>query len=726
MIKINQLKATTIILEALWLLSVVGIPLIAMPYTSIMAESSISHVEVPKVVLLRILVTLMVVTTLWQIAMTKDLKKLRLNTTIKTFYVFVKQKHYPWALVAIVALGASTLIATLFSTNLQTSLWGSIPKQDGHALVNIFSYLVLFFIIAGNLKTKRQLNRLVTAIIVLGVILGILGIFQSLGYNFFQLAGYTNLDRIPLTMGNPVFAASLLCLTIATTLIACSAVTYKRKFYNVSKISPIYYHAMWALIISIQLISLIHTLTRGAWVSVALLTSILCLGMCICIGWRVALKLSLIFAIAVIISLSAILVIEEESSRPASQIADRIASIQSEVLEGDLNQRIPIWVSSWQIIVSRPWFEDQAEPNKWLGIITGYGPDMFRYVFPLNSPLARSENHLPIEAHNAHNFFLHQLFEQGVLGLLSALLLFISILVSSLLLLSKRSPVLSIEYRIVLIGIIATIISRAIEQFVGIGRIADLTVFWIMLGAMIALPKILNEESCINTEDSNLSNGNSTKLTTPESLIRWRILPISLITLVVIYTSCAGHIHYFRSTFHASEARHYYSIGDVNKAFLMIERAINLYPNIPTYYLFKNMIISDAIQNNIVLDTLKCPLTNTGINHRQCLLDIKYQSAETAVDRQPLYWRSVFEKAVSSDNLLRYDEALELYEQTSILIPNSWPLHNQLADLYISEEKYDKAEIHLNHSLNITQKSSYNVEGQTLREILDDRMQNSK
>ena len=117
MIKINQLKATTIILEALWLLSVVGIPLIAMPYTSIMAESSISHVEVPKVVLLRILVTLMVVTTLWQIAMTKDLKKLRLNTTIKTFYVFVKQKHYPWALVAIVALGASTLIATLFSTN---------------------------------------------------------------------------------------------------------------------------------------------------------------------------------------------------------------------------------------------------------------------------------------------------------------------------------------------------------------------------------------------------------------------------------------------------------------------------------------------------------------------------------------------------------------------------------------------------------------------------------
>jgi tetratricopeptide (TPR) repeat protein len=157
----------------------------------------------------------------------------------------------------------------------------------------------------------------------------------------------------------------------------------------------------------------------------------------------------------------------------------------------------------------------------------------------------------------------------------------------------------------------------------------------------------------------------------------------------------------------------------------MIEQAINLSPNIPTYYLFKNLIISGAIQNNIALDTFKCPITNTDINNRQCLLETKYQSADNAVNQQPFYWRSVFEKAVSADNLLKYDEALELYEQTSKLIPNSWPLRNQLTDLYISEEKYDKAEIHLNHSLKITQKGSYNVEAQRLREALDDRIQDS-
>ena len=147
MIKMNQLKATTIILEALWLLSVVGIPLIAMPYTSIMAESSISNVEMPKVILLRILVTLMVVITLWKIALTSHSNKFRLNMRIKPSYVFVKQRHYSWTLVAIVALSISTLIATLFSTNLQTSLWGSIPKQDGHALVNIFSYFKFCLIV---------------------------------------------------------------------------------------------------------------------------------------------------------------------------------------------------------------------------------------------------------------------------------------------------------------------------------------------------------------------------------------------------------------------------------------------------------------------------------------------------------------------------------------------------------------------------------------------------
>ena len=723
--KINQLKAATIILEALWLASVLSIPLIAMPYTSIMAESSISNVEMPKVILLRILVTLMVVITLWKIALTSHSNKFRLNMRIKPSYVFVKQRHYSWTLVAIVALGISTLIATLFSTNLQTSIWGAIPKQDGHSLVNIFSFLALFFIIVINLRTQRQLNRLVTSVITLGIILGILGIFQNLGYNPFQFASNTDMERIPLTMGNPIFAASLLCLTIATTLITCSVVTYKRKFHNTSRIPPIYHDALWTLIISIQIISLIHTLSRGAWVSVAVFASIFCIGLCIYVGWRFALKVILILSISAIMSLTSILLLEKEDSRPTSEIADRIASIQSEVLDGDLNQRIPIWLSTWEIILSRPWFEDRVPPNKWFGIITGYGPDMFSFVFPLNSPLDKSD-HLPIEAHNAHNLFLHQLFEQGVLGLLSLSLLFISIVVSSIILLIKKASAVSIEYRIILIGIIATIICRAVEQSLGIGRISDLIVFWVMLGAIITLPSILTNESYQDTEDSNPDNYISTKSIPTKPSPLWRLLPISLITIIVLYISCAGHIQYFRAGLSASEARHYYSIGDLTRALLMIERAINLSPDIPTYYLFKNMMISDAIQNDITLDTLKCPPTDTSINHRKCLLEIKYQSAETAVNQQPLYWRSVFEKAVSSDNLFKYDEALELYEQTSILIPNSWPLHNQLADLYIYEEKYDKAEIHINHSLNITQNGSYNLEGQTLRKVLDDRIRNAR
>jgi len=723
--KINQLKAATIILEAMWLTSVLSIPLIAMPYTSIMAESSISNVEVPKVILLRILVTLMVVITLWKISLAKHLNKFRLNLTPKTIYVFVKQKHYSWTLVAIVALGVSTLIATLFSTNLQTSVWGGIANQDGYALVNIFSYLALFSIIAANLKTKRQLNRLLTSIIALGVILGVLGIFQSLGYNPFQFSDKPNMGRIPLTMGNPIFAASLLCLTIATTLITCSVVTYKRKFHKASRIPPIYHHALWILIISIQIISLIHTLSRGAWISVAVFASIFCIGLCIYVGWRFALKVSLILSISTIISLGSILLLEEEDSRATSEIAGRLASIQYEVLDGDLNQRIPIWISTWEIIVSRAWFEDRVPPNKWLGITTGYGPDMFSFVFPLNSPLDKSESHLPIEAHNAHNLFLHQLLEQGVLGLLSLSLLFISIVVSSILLLIKKSPIVSIEYRIILIGIISTIICRAVEQSLGIGRISDLTVFWVMLGTMIALPNILTNESYNDTDNSNPKNLISSKSIPTESSSLWRILPVSLITIIVLYISCAGHIHYFRAALSASDARHHYATGDLNNSFLMIEQAINLSPNIPTYYLFKNLIISGAIQNNIALDTFKCPITNTNINNRQCLLEIKYQSADKAVNQQPLYWRSVFEKAVSADNLLKYDEALELYEQTSKLIPNSWPLRNQLTDLYISEEKYDKAQIHLNHSLKITQKGSYNVEAQRLREALDDRVQDS-
>ena len=138
------------------------------------------------------------------------------------------------------------------------------------------------------------------------------------------------------------------------------------------------------------------------------------------------------------------------------------------------------------------------------------------------------------------------------------------------------------------------------------------------------------------------------------------------------------------------------------------------------------MVISDAIQNNIAIDTFNCPTNDTNINRLQCLLEIKYQSAKTAVNQQPLYWKSVFEKAVSSDNLAQYDEALELYEKTAALIPNSWPLRNQLASLYISDEQYDKAKVHLNHSLNITKHGSYNVEGKTLRTTFDNKIHNTQ
>ena len=723
MTKINQITAIRITLESLWLLAVVGIPLIAMPYTSIMAESSISHVEVPKVVLLRLLVTLMVVITLWEIVLTKDLRIFRLNLTTKPFYSFLKQNHYSWTLMAIAAVGVSTLLGTLFSTRFQISLWGAIPKQDGHALINTFSYLVLFYIIASHIKTRHQVNRLAISIIASGVSLGILGIVQNLGHNPFHLSGYTNMERIPLTMGNPIFAASFLCLTIATSLVTCSLVIYKKKFLDIYKIHHL---IIWSLIISIQITGLIHTLSRGAWVSVAVLICIFFIGIWVCVGWRIALKIGTVFAIATIISFSAIAATEKESSRTSSQIADRVASIQSEVLTGDLNQRIPIWLSSWRIVVSRPWFEDQYAPNKWLTIITGYGPDMFRFVFPLNSPLNRFESHLPIEAHNAHNFFLHQLVEQGVLGLLSSLFLFISIVTSSISLLIRKASMLSVEYRMVVIGIIAIVISRAVEQSVGVGRISDMTLFWIILAAMIALPNILNRESVIVATKRNKHDEMGTQSIPANSLSpRW-VLPISIISIIVCYISFTEHVQYLRATLSASEAKHYYATGELNSAYITIERAINLSPNIPTYYLFKNMMISDAIRNDIALDTFQCPVTNTQINHRQCLLKSKYQSAKTAVKHQPLYWRSVFEQAVSADHLIKYDEALKLYEQTSALIPNSWPLHNQLAGLYISEEQYDKAEIHLNRSLSITQQSSYNIEGQTLRQTLLERMQKVK
>ena len=96
------------------------------------------------------------------------------------------------------------------------------------------------------------------------------------------------------------------------------------------------------------------------------------------------------------------------------EVQEQLVTAESQVTGRGLSFRTDIWKASAKLVIDRPWFEYEGLSNEYLRPLVGYGPEMFKYTFPLESPLGGLLSH-------AHNFILHHFVEQGVLGLFSSL-----------------------------------------------------------------------------------------------------------------------------------------------------------------------------------------------------------------------------------------------------------------------------------------------------------------
>jgi O-antigen ligase len=126
-----------------------------------------------------------------------------------------------------------------------------------------------------------------------------------------------------------------------------------------------------------------------------------------------------------------------------------IPEISGRIINGpkDISGRLTIWQHSLELIKSRPW--------------TGVGPDMFRYHYLQVSPAGPTG--IPEEPDHAHNWIIHNTAEMGIGGgLLTAGLAGASVAVSGPL------------------GVVFA--GRLAEQMLGVGRVSDMMLFWILLG----------------------------------------------------------------------------------------------------------------------------------------------------------------------------------------------------------------------------------------------------
>ncbi|MBN1993498.1 MAG: tetratricopeptide repeat protein [Anaerolineae bacterium] len=238
------------VIEAGWLAAAVAVPLFFNIYTA-------RTFEPDKITLLRSIVGVMILA--WIISVVER------GVSEADGSSFVLSEHFrrwlktplflPTALLVLVYI-----ISTIFSISPRVSLWGSYQRMQG--TYSYLSYVVVFALMAGNLRTREQVDRLVTIIILASIPVGLYGIVQHYGLDPLPWAGDVTY-RVASNMGNPIFVASYLIMIVPLTLSrlieAMSAIIKEEKAsWGYTILAAVYIFTL-----AIQVITILFSRSRG-------------------------------------------------------------------------------------------------------------------------------------------------------------------------------------------------------------------------------------------------------------------------------------------------------------------------------------------------------------------------------------------------------------------------------------------------------------------------------
>jgi len=798
------------LLEVLWLLTVVLVPLAFLDRDYILSEAVVAFAEVPKIALLRTTVAFMGV--LWVLewglvgrlpfafGMPDFSTALLPRVLVSRLLGWFLHRPTRWLLLAVWFFFATTLLSTVFSGAFSVSLWGEVPGQDGFQAYNIAAYLLLFGVLATHLRTQNQLWRVLGAIVVMGTLAGGYGILQNYNRDFFDLMVLTggNFQRSTMMTGNAVFAGALMLLPVMVTLLTAT-LTLREPMRTTgslrrdiqSWITALLIVVFWVLILNVQLLGLVFTFSRGPWVG-TLLATIMFLGLAgVFIGWRALGRAALVLGLSGVMTLiivrwqgilsllggdvvlgplvgvgmllGVVALLKGWSERrrvsmgfgkvlpmaglglsvlallatlgifttvglgaalgdspttggagsSAGDVGERFASIGVDVVSGSISNRGIIWQGSWELIGSRPWFEFADLSLTWLRPVVGYGPDLFRYTYLLVSATEGSKL-LPLEPDHAHNYLIHQWVEQGILGAFSSLGIFFTVFVVGGYELWRYRSSYSSAHKLVLAGLLAIFAGRFLEQIVGVARVSDLTVLWVLLAVFAALPVMMAAPEPVEQLPASGQRPRGTRARgrsrrRQRQPYDWQMLA----RLMVVAWVCGGvialtwvkTINYARAAVVAAESVEQFSRADFAATLESLNRAVALAPDVATYYNFR-AVVYDAYYNyranDLVPREQECGFRTDGVSYESCLVQKSYQSNLAGARQRPFYWRARLALADSAFFLSLDEDAIRLYEETVSLVPDSWPLYNRLAGVYIETGHLDEAMRALDTSLSIT------------------------
>lgn len=707
-------------LEVIWLIIIVIVPLAFLGREFGAWSSVIGSFELPKIVALRALVGLMAALWLieWAVAQARSSnagasKRTALDLRPDSIFVrlgaWLRAAPTRWLVLAAAFFLGATLLSTLLSVSPRVSFWGEVPGQDSYSAYTTVAYVLLFAVIATHLKSYSQLWRLLGAIVVVGVLFSGYAVLQHYGHDFFGLMVPIDAARVTSTVSNPILAGAVMLMTILISLVGAT-ITLRGPMRATGfwwKLS------LWVLVLTVQLLGLLFTFSRGPWVGTAV-ALVVFIALLAALGhWRILVRASLLLLLAAaatsaIISLPSRQSPEEADDEPvplgAGRAAELVASVPAQATgvgalgAPGLSGRIETWRGSWRLMTRHPWVGFDSQPLASLRPLAGYGPDFFHAAYLLVSP--PRDVRLPSEFVHAHNYFVHQGVELGFLGLAASLAVFGTLLlVAGYQLLWQRKGY-STVHQLLLAGAVAIVAGRLLEQMVGIARVSDLTIFWVLLGVFVALPAIMDGRQG-GPDPPSRARGRRRRPHRPrpgdvpkEHAYQWRSLGrLGLVCCLVfgigVLTWVKG-VNYVRAAVIADRAAEQFQAGNLQASLTSIERSIDLAPDVNSYYGNRSELYATIEEHGLWSQHVKCGGLAELQVRKACLAKEAYLGNVDWVDNRPLSWRSriglagsALQLALATKDRTLAEEATRLHRETAEMVPNSYKAWDRLADVYI-------------------------------------------
>ena len=718
-------------LELVWLLTIVSVPLgfLRIPESPLPMPFPM---EVFKIAFFRTLIGFMTVIWLieWGISRrfpmgTSSTKVGALGLRVEEWSPKVRywlSQPVTWVVLAVWFYVGTILVSTLLSTSLKASVWGRVPGTDTYATFTVICYFLLFGVLVTHLKTRPQLWRLLGTIIGMGILVAGYSILQYYGQDFLRLLP-SNPSRMVSTLGNPIFAAAVMLMTVAISLLMAVATLIDpirtARFWRKA--------SLWSLVLSVQLSGIIFTLSRGPWVGTIVALAGFIGLVAIFVGWRTLGRASLVLGLALVLTAMITLVPtqigwyqRETSQVSAVEIGERFTSIQREATIGSLTRRKDIWSRSWHVIVNRPLLEFDSVQVSALRYLLGYGPDMFPAVFMLGSSPTGADL-LPLETTHAHNYFIHQWVELGILGFSASVGVFVvSLLIGAYQLLWERRKY-SLLHKVILIGLLSALAGRFVEQTVGVAKVSDLVLWWVILAAFVSLPRVMTAKTAVVASESTVQtfSGRRRRRSRRNSAAGFQPLNVRIVGgIAVLALLIAGMlvltwyrtVNNVRAISQVAGLNESYQVGDLRASTRMVNNAISLAPDVYLYHNNLGTLYSAYLNQVQGRQEPDCSLRTTdSLPYETCLARKVFLSHVEEVERSPWRWRSRLDLADAAAGLalLSQDgnlaaEAIRLYSETVDMVPNSWKIRNQLAKNQILFGDPEAALLAIEDSLHIT------------------------